>query len=108
MDVYGHNQLNLYFVPLIKVNDDGFLFKDKSYSWSDVKEVFIWDPFPGLGGNFSTITMPRATIVLNDGKKIKIHARVFVKKGVKSKVGFLSCKSEAFDEIIALFKKYAA
>jgi hypothetical protein len=104
MDVYGHNQFNLFFVPLIKVDDDGFLFKDKSYSWRDVKDVIIWDPFPGLGGIFGTGTMPRATIFLNDGKKIKIHARVFVKKGTKSKVGFLSCKSEAFEEIIALFK----
>ena len=108
MDVYGHNQFNLFFVPLIKVHDDGFLFKDKSYSWCDVKDVFVWDPFPDLGGIFGTGTMPRATIVLNDGKKIKIHARVFTKKGVKSKVGFLSCKSEVFDEIITLFRKYIA
>ncbi len=108
MNVYGHNQFNLFFVPLIKVYDHGFLFKDKRYSWRDVKEVLIWDPFPGLGGIFGTRTMPKATIVLCDGKKIKIHARVFVKKGVKSKVGFFSCKNEAFDEIIALFKKYSA
>ena len=61
-----------------------------------------------LGGIFGTGTTPRVTIVLNDGKKIKIHARVFAKKGVKSKVGFFSGKSDAFNEIITLFRKYLA
>ena len=108
MEVYGHNQFNLFFVSLIRIHNDGFFFKDKKYSWRDVKDVYVYDPFPDLGGIFGTGTTPRATIVLNDGKKCKIHARVFVKKGVKSKVGFFSGKSDAFDEIISLFKKYAA
>ena len=37
MEVYGHKQLNIFFVPLLKVHDDGFIFKNKNYSWRDVK-----------------------------------------------------------------------
>ena len=69
MEVYGHNQLNLFFVPLLKIQDDGFIFKGKNYSWNDVQRVLVWEPFPDLGAIFGTGATPRATIILSDGKK---------------------------------------
>ena len=108
MEVYGHNQLNLFFVPLLKIHEDGFIFKNKNYSWRDVKHVLVWEPFKDLGAIFGTAAIPRATIILSDEIKIKIHASVFVKKGEKSKVGFFSGKSDAFGTIIELFKSKTA
>lgn len=66
MEIFGHNQLNLFFVPLLKVHDDGFIFKNKNYCWHDVKDVLIWEPFPDFGGVFGTAAAPRATIILAD------------------------------------------
>jgi hypothetical protein len=105
MEIYGHKQLSLFFIPLLQIHDDGFLFKNKDYSWTDIKHIYVWEPFEGLGALFGTGAIPRATIELSDGKKIKIHSSVFRKKGEKSKIGFWSGKSEAFSRIIDLFKE---
>jgi hypothetical protein len=78
------------------------------YSWSDIKHIFVWEPFEGLGALFGTGAIPRATIELSDGKKIKIHSGIFRKKGEKSKVGFWSGKSEAFSRVIDLLKEKSA
>lgn len=108
MEIYGHQQLSLFFIPLLEIHDDGFIFKNKKYFWNDVKHVFIWEPFEGLGALLGTGAIPRATIELSDGKKIRIHSSVFKKEGEIRKVGFLSGKSEAFDKIINLFKEKTA
>jgi hypothetical protein len=106
MEIYGHRQLNLFFVPMLYIEDQGFTFKNKNYSWKDVERVLVWEPFLNLSGIFfGTWAIPRATIILSDGKKIRIHAGIFAKKGEKSKVGFLSGKSEAFERIIQLFNE---
>ena len=108
MEIYGHKQLNLFFVPLLQIHDDGFIFKNKNYSWADVKHIFVWEPLEGLGALLGTGAIPRATIELSDGKRIKIHSGVFKKKDEKAKVGFLSGKSEAFVKVIDLFKENSA
>ena len=106
MSVYGHRLLSFIFRPLIAVNNDGFLFKGRKYSWDDVKSIDIT--------SFAIATffvypagMPRATISLRDGNNIHLNGRVFEKEGERPKVGFFSSKSDAFDEIISVFKRNA-
>lgn len=69
MEIYGHKQLNLFFVPLLQIHDDGFIFKNKDYSWADIKHIFVWEPFKGLGAVLGTGASPKATIELSDEKK---------------------------------------
>lgn len=108
MALYGHRQLSIFFRPLVETSDTGFCFKGKQYGWNDVSDLSVWEPdvaFRSLLGYPAAI--PRAKIFLKDGKKIRINGRVLEKKGRKPRVGFSSCKSDAFDELVALFKAHA-
>lgn len=104
-DIYGHKQLDLFFIPLVKVSEDYFEYKSKKYAWNEIKEVLIWNPFSDMGGIFGTAAAARATIILKDGKKIRIYSRILHKKGSKYKIDFISAKSSVFDELIKIFKE---
>ena len=45
---YGHRQLNIFYVPLVEIFEDGFNYKGKKYLWSDVKDIIIRDPKLGV------------------------------------------------------------
>lgn len=103
MAVYGHRQLSIFFVPLLETDADGFRYKGKAYGWNDVEKVSVWDSeWHKLLGYPACI--PRARIRLQDRTVIKLNGRSLEKKGVKTKVGFSSNKSNAFDELLALFR----
>lgn len=107
MTVYGHRQLSIFFVPLLEADANGFIYRGKTYGWNDVEKVSVWDSeWHKLLGY--PACMPRARIQLRDGKIIKLNGRALEKKGVKPKVGFSSNKSDAFDELLALFQREAA
>jgi len=107
MSVYGHRQLSLFFIPLVETDANGFRYKGKFYGWDDVEKVSVWDSeWQKLLGY--PACMPRARIRLRDGKVIRLNGRALEKKGVKPKVGFSSNKSDAFDELLALFQREAA
>jgi hypothetical protein len=55
---------------------------------------------------FSPAAYPWAFIHFNDGKRIRVNGRALAKRGVKGKVGFLSSKSDAFEEVINTFRSH--
>lgn len=107
MSVFGHRYLSMFFRPVIEITADGFVYKAQRYPWTAVKAVDVSDsPFRALAGFPAAI--PRATITLVDGTQIRLNARVLERQGHKPKVGFWSHKSDAFDELVGLFKAHAA
>lgn len=101
--IYGHRQLSLFFIPLLEIDEEGFLFKGKRYAWNDVDKISVWGPMISIPGCFN-VGMPGARISLRDGKTIKINGRTLEKKGQPPIIGFFSCKSNAFYELTKLFK----
>lgn len=107
MAVYGHRQLSIFFIPLLETGASGFKYRGRDYGWNDVEKVSVWDSeWHKLFGY--PACMPRARIRLRDGEVIKLNGRALEKKGVKPKVGFSSNKSDAFDELLVLFRRGTA
>ena len=107
MSVYGHRILSMFFRPLIEVSNEGFRYKGREYAWREVRSIHVSDsPWNALAGYPAAI--PRATIFLADGAKIRLNGRALEKMGQKPLVGFSSSKSDAFDELIGIFKSHAA
>ena len=97
----------MFFRPLIEVSDEGFRYKDRHYVWREVRSIDVSDsPWNILAGYFAAI--PRATISLADGARIRLNGRALEKMGQKPHVGFSSSKSDAFDELLGIFKNHAA
>jgi len=107
MSVYGHRHLSFFFRPVVELTPDGFTHKGQRYAWSAVRTVEVHDsPLRALAGYPASI--PRATITLNDGTRIRLNARVLEQQGHDPRVGFFSSRSDAFDELIGIFKAHAA
>jgi len=107
MTIYGHCHLGLLFRPLVEVGVDGVLFDGRRYAWSDIERLEVYDlPFDPLAGLFYAWGYPTATVYLKDGKKIRLQGRALEHRGVKAKVGFLSGKSDAFREILAVLESH--
>jgi hypothetical protein len=107
MSVFGHRHLSFFFRPVVELTSDGFIYRGQRYPWSAVKTVDVSDsPLRALAGFPAAI--PRATITLEDGTQIHLNARVLERRDRKPKVGFWSHKSDAFDELVGLFKAHAA
>jgi hypothetical protein len=107
MSVFGHRYLSLFFRPLVAVSTRGFRYKGRDYRWDDIRNVDVSDsPLKALAGYPAAI--PRATITLSDGNVIRLNGRVLEKQGVKPKVGFFSSKSDAFNELVQIFRAHAA
>lgn len=106
VDTYGHRQFSLFFRPVVEVDENGFLFKSRNYDWNAIESIDVDDsPFKFFLGYPATIA--RATIALKDGKYIRLNARVLEKKGEKPNVSFLSGKSDAFVQLIKIFRQHA-
>jgi hypothetical protein len=101
--IYGHRQLSIFFVPSVAVNDGGFAYKGKQYSWNDVRTIRTWGSPIAFHGCFET-GMPGARIQLSDGRAIRLHGRTLEREGSRPNVGFLSSRSDAFDELVELFQ----
>jgi hypothetical protein len=97
---YGHRHLGFWFVPIVSVDPQGFTFKGRNYSWTDVKAVKVWN----LTGVNAGTARYRAQIHLKDGARIHLNCRALEKVGVKAHIGFSSTRSDAFDELLAIFQ----
>jgi hypothetical protein len=107
MAIYGHRHLNLFFRPVVEVNDRGLRYRGREYSWNTISKVEVHDsPFdPNLmftrGAGY-----PWATVHLSDGERIRLNGRTLEKQGAKPEVDFFSGKSGAFQELIVAFKMH--
>jgi len=100
---YGHRHLVFWFRPLVSVHANGFSYRGRLYSWSDIDSVDVLN----LTGVNAGAARYRAQIFLKDGSRIHLNCRALEKAGVKPKVGFLSTRSDAFDELLAIFQRRA-
>jgi hypothetical protein len=108
MPIYGHRHLGLFFRPLVEVREHGLVFSGAEYDWGAIERVEVYDSpldplawFSFVGGK-----SPTATVYLKDGKNIRLNARALEKRGVKPEIAFLSGKSDAFQELIAVLKSH--
>ena len=102
---YGHRHLGVWFVPLVQVTDRGFVYRGKQYQWNNVAAVDTWTApfFINVGAARS-----RATVRLTDGRKIRLNCRALEKFGERPKVGFISTRTDAYDELVTLFTQAVA
>jgi hypothetical protein len=100
--IYGHRHLGVFFRPVVAVDESGFEYRGARYRWSDVTSVAVHE-FANLGA-----ARFRATVTLADGVKIRLNGRALEKHGVKPTVGFVSTRTDAFDELITRFEQHAA
>jgi len=100
---FGHRHLGFWFVPLVSIDPEGFTFKGRKYSWADIKSVDVWNLNLVNAGTASY----RAQVYLKDGARIHLNCRALEKAGTKPSIGFLSTRSDAFDELLAVFQRHA-
>jgi len=100
--IYGHRHLGVFFRPLVAVDESGFEYRRAHYRWSDVTSVDVHE-FVNLG-----TARFRATVTLANGVKIRLNGRALEKRGVKPAVGFVSTRTDAFDELVTRFRQHAA
>ena len=103
MTEYGHRHLKFIYRKLLSIDDNGFEFKDKQYSWEDIKKIKRYDntAFSLLLYQAGT---PRAYIYLNDGNCIKIKGRVLEMKNIKPTHDFISGRSNAYNILLRTFE----
>lgn len=103
--IYGHRQLSFFFVKVLDLTEDGFTFKEKFYTWNDIKVIdvtrgsFVLSAFVFPGGT------PRVRVKLADGKVININGRALERADKKPKINKFSGESDAFLELISLLEK---
>jgi hypothetical protein len=102
-DTYGHLHLGCIFREVFKISDNGIIYKGKKYEWKDINKISR-----SFGSFLFTLFMyarkySGATVFLNDGRKIRMNARVFTKAGETPRFdvsGFVTGESRAFSEVI--------
>ena len=100
--LYGHRHLAFWFVPVVSIDSVGFVFAGRRYSWEDIESVDELD-FSSINAGAAKY---RAQIYLKDGSRIHLNGRALEKAGVKPKVGFFTTRSDAFDELLTIFKSH--
>jgi hypothetical protein len=101
--VYGHRHLAFWFVPVLATDSAGFTFDGRRYAWTDVQSVDEWD----LRKLNAGVAQFRARIILSDGTRIHLNGRALEKAGVKPRIGFFTTRSDAYDELLAMFRQRA-
>jgi hypothetical protein len=101
--LYGHRHFGFWFRPLLAVDADGFSFKGRKYDWGDIDTVDVMN----LTGINAGVARYRAQIFLKDGSRIQLNCRALERAGVKPKVDFFSTRTDAFDELLAIFQRRA-
>jgi uncharacterized membrane protein len=97
--ILGGHPGNFFYKPFLWVRDDGFRFKNRDYSWHDIKKIIVMPSSP------KAKQARGASIYLNDGRRIPLHSRILDKNGQKTKIGFLSFTSDVFEELAELFQQ---
>jgi hypothetical protein len=103
--VFGHRHLGLFFRPLVEIGDGSLTYKGKKYSWDDVASVKSFNPRHDASALF--LNWPRTVVTLNDGSWFVINGRSVEEAGVKNKVGFWSRVSNAYEDLLEIFKHNA-
>jgi len=105
MTIYGHRQLNIFFRPLIEIMGDGFKYSGRTYAWNDIKRIDS-DYDHGNNNWFYGVPsgIPKAVIELKDGTLFELNSRILERKGEKPTIGFLSNKSDVYEELVRLLK----
>jgi hypothetical protein len=99
--IYGHRHLGIFFRPLLRVDPTGLEYRGVRYGWNEVTSVKVHQ-FLVLGpARF------RATVELADGVQIRLNGRALERRGVKPTVGFVSTRTDAFDELVAKLRQHA-
>ena len=105
MPLYSHFHIGgLIRKKVIEVLPDGFIFKKKKYTWSDIESIQRYDSifFCLLARNFRA---PRAHIYLRDGKRIVLYGRFLQKNGKTGKIDFWRGTGEAYQELITFLEQ---
>jgi hypothetical protein len=100
--IYGHRHLGVFFKPLVSTDAAGFEYRRTRYRWNDVASVELHELINIGAARF------RATVKLTNGVKIHLNGRALEKQGKRPVIGFLSTRTDAFDELIARFRQHAA
>ena len=102
-EIYGHRVLGFFFRPLLAIDNDGFAYESRRYNWGYIVEVIESQSF--LAKLFTyPVGLPTVTLIMRDGRKIRINGRTIKRKGDKPKIGFLSDRSDALDELLKIIK----
>ena len=104
MTLYSHRHVLLFLKPVVEVEGDTFVFQGNRYGLRHVVNVQVTGS-PIINMFMFPAGTPKAKIELRDGSVIKLNGRALVKAGEKARVGFFSNKSDAFDELVAYFKR---
>lgn len=92
--IYGIRELNLLFFVALETNAEGFIFKRKQYTWSDIEFVDVGEEGPyGLQSPYCQVTLANSV-------SIRFGGRTFEKRGEPLMKGY----SSAFNELAALFR----
>ena len=105
MAIYGHRHLGFIFRKVLEIGPDGFIYKNKHYTWKDIVKIKRYFDDDLIGVVTYSSLVPSALIKLNDGTRICIFGRVLEKKDAKFEVGFLSGKSNDYDELLSLLEE---
>jgi len=101
---YGHRHLGLWFSPKMTVSPLGIRYKDQLYAWADVKKLVETkgDMVYAVGYPFGK---PSATIVFQNGKKLNLDGRSFMREGSVRKIKFFTGVSEDFEIFLDLVRR---
>ncbi|MDQ2078396.1 hypothetical protein [Marinimicrobium sp. ABcell2] len=87
---YSVRHLGLFSRPLLKVEEGGFHYKGRFYTYRDVEAVNVTG---GLG------QPQRLSVRLKGRKLILVHAGALELNGKKAKTGFFSGNNQVFEDL---------
>jgi len=99
IQTFGHIYLSIFFKKLFQLTEQGIIYNDVVYSWDQIQKIeksfgsFLLNLFMYSRG------CPGATIYFDDGKKMRINARIFTKQSETPEFdisGFFTSESKAF------------
>ena len=80
-------ELGVQLKPLFEADDSGISFKGKRYNWGDISHVEKYEPSYLWNLIAYGVGFTKGYIDFNDGKRIRIDARVFSKKDLNDSSG---------------------
>lgn len=101
--VFGHREMYFFFKPFLELQANGFKFKNKEYTWSDI--TFMETHNPRHNFLAQAYFWPLTYVYLNDGKRVYLNARILEEVGRKPKTGFWSRSTDAYEELKSLFEE---
>ena len=97
---YGHRHLGTIYTKLLTLDDCGFTYKNKEYTWNDVSHVKSYDTAWWALVLFTPSAFYISYIIMKDGTKIRLHGRALEEKGKKPQIDHLFGYSDAYKELV--------